>query len=144
MAGKTDAFSSDILNMVLNNVHIANMTVQPGVAYSRLYLSLHTQDPTDTPATKQSQYEVNYTGYVRMGVIRSNGSWTVTGKTAALAADVLFGRCTNGIMVATHVGVGTDETGDGKLLYTGALAPTISIQPGVRPIIEAGSTITEE
>lgn len=144
MAGKTDAFSSDILNMVLNNVHIANMTVQPGVAYSHLYLSLHTQDPTDTPAGKQSQYEVNYTGYVRMGIMRVNNAWIVTGKTASLVNDVLFGRCTNGIMVATHVGVGTDETGDGKLLYTGALAPTISIQPGVRPIIEAGSTITEE
>lgn len=144
MAGKTDAFSSDILNMVLNNLPISELAPSTIGSVGKLYLSLHTQDPTDTPATKQSQYEVNYTGYVRMGVIRSNGSWTVVGKTAALAADVLFGRCTNGIMVATHVGVGTDETGNGKLLYTGALAPTISIQPGVRPILEAGSTITEE
>ena len=144
MAGKVDTFSSDILNLVLNNLPISELAPSTIGSVGKLYLSLHTQDPTDTPATKQSQYEVNYTGYVRMGVIRSNGSWTVVGKTAALAADVLFGRCTNGIMVATHVGVGTDETGDGKLLYTGALAPTISIQPGVRPIIEAGSTITEE
>lgn len=149
MAGKTDVFEQDILKLVFNATAIANIADNAASSpLTNLYLSLHTADPTDTPATSQTTNEVTYTGYSRQAVARTTGGWTVTttaGVTSASPnANVAFGSCTSGTMTATYVGIGTLASGTGKLLYVGALSPSIPIAPGVNPTITTASTISED
>ena len=62
----------------------------------------------------------------------------------SLRAEVSFPACTGGTETATYAGVGTASSGTGKLLYSGALSPTISISTGVTPKLTTSSTITED
>ena len=145
MAGKTDYLSNAWLKLLFQAIPIANIADNASASpLTQLYLSLHTADPGDAPVNGQSQYEANYVGYARIALSRSTGGWAVVGKAVSPQADIILGRCTNGVMTITHAGVGTAPSGAGILLYSGAVSPQIATQPGVRPIIEAGSTITEE
>ena len=62
MAGKTAYLENAILKLIFNGTAIANIAdnaaASPATGW---WLSLHTADPTDTPATEQSQSETSYT-----------------------------------------------------------------------------------
>lgn len=45
---------------------------------------------------------------------------------------------------ATHASIGTAASGAGKILYKGALTPSITVALGVSPRIKNTSTITED
>jgi hypothetical protein len=107
-----------------------------------LYVSLHSSDPGE--AGDQTTNEVAYTSYARVAVARSGAGWTVTGNSVSPAANVDFPECTGSTATATHFGVGTASSGAGKLLYKGALSPSISISSGVIPRVKSTSTITED
>jgi len=60
------------------------------------------------------------------------------------ASAISFPACTGGTETATHAAVGVAVSGASKILYSGAISPTISISSGVTPQLTTASTITED
>jgi len=144
MSGKTAYLENAWLKLLFQAVAIANIADNAASSpLTALYISLHTADPTDTPATEQTQNETSYTGYARVGLTRSSGAWTVTGSAVSPLANVDFGTCTAGTATITHIGIGTAASGTGKLLLSGAVTPSIAVASGVTPRLTPAMTVTE-
>jgi hypothetical protein len=139
---KSDTFENDLLKLIFQATAIANMADNAASApLSNLYVALHTADPGE--AGTQSTSEVAYTGYARVTVVRSASGWTVTNNSVSPAADIVFPSCTGGSATATHFSVGTAASGTGKVLYKGAISPTINIANGTQPRLTTTTAITE-
>lgn len=143
MAGKSDTFENDLLKLIFNATAIANISDNAASSpLANLYVALHTADPGD--AGSQTTSEVAYTSYARVAVARTSGGWTVTGNSVSPVATINFPACTGGTATATHFSVGVASSGASKILYAGALTPSISISTGVTPQLTTASTITED
>jgi len=143
MAGKSDTFENDLLKLIFNATAIANISDDAAASpLANLYVALHTADPTDSGT--QTTNEVAYTSYARVAVARTSGGWTVTGNSVSPVATINFPACTGGTATATHFSVGEASSGASKILYAGALTPSISISTGVTPQLTTASTITED
>lgn len=138
---KSATFDNDLLQLIFNAVAIANLA-QNGVSpITSIFVALHTGDPS---AGDQTTSEAAYTGYARVGVARTSGGWTVTTNSVSPAAAINFGKCTavpGGALTYASVGVAT--SGASKILYSGALNPSITMAVGVQPQIPTTATITE-
>jgi hypothetical protein len=150
MAGKSDTFELDILKLVFNATAIANIADNAASSpLANLFVALHTADPyaTDETAT-QSTSEANYTGYARISVARTTGGWscaTSTGTSKATpVAAITFGACTAGSNTITHWSVGVASSGATKILYAGAVSPSISVSTGVTPQLTTSSYVQED
>ena len=143
---KSNTFETDLLLLIFNNTNIGLVGDATGIrgstAVGDLFLSLHTADPGE--AGTQATTEVAYTSYARKSVARTGGNFTVTGNAVALAAAQDFPAGTGGSGTATHFGIGTSASGAGKLLYKGAITPSIVCGDGVTPRINAGTVVTED
>lgn len=140
---KGDTFENDLLRLIFNATAIANIADNAAASpLTQLFVSLHTADPGE--AGSQTTSEVAYTGYARVGVNRNTGGFTVTANSVSPAANIDFGACTAGTATATHFAIGTASTGAGKVLYKGAISPTIAISTGVTPRLTTASAITED
>ena len=141
---KSNAFETDLLSLVFNGTAIANLADNAASSpLTSLYLALHTADPGE--AGNQSTSEISYTGYSRVAVARTSGGWTITGNSVSPVAAIEFGEMTGGTGgTVTHASIGTASSGAGKILYSGALTPTIAVATGVIPRIKNTSTITED
>lgn len=142
---KTNTWENDLLLLLFNNTNSGLHGDATGLRGSSTagsyYFSLHTSDPGE--AGDQTTNEVAYTSYARVAVARSGSGFTVTGDAVALAADVQFPEGTGGSGTATHWGLGCSSSGAGKLLYKGAISPSIACGSGVTPILDAGTVVTE-
>ncbi len=145
---KSDAFENALLKHIFNNDDIALIGDAAGVQNSAvagsLYVSLHTADPTDAAASGQDTSEIGYGSYGRVAVARSTAGWTVTGNSVSPFATISFPAGSGGSGTATYFGVGTDPTGAGLLLYSGAISPSIVCGPGVTPQLTTATVITED
>ena len=141
---KSDTFENDLLKLIFNGTAIANLADNAaGAPLTNLYLSLHTADPGD--AGNQSTSEVAYIGYARVAVLRTSAGWIITTNSVSPVASIEFPEKTGAADgIATYASVGTTATGTGKILYSGALSPTIAYANGVTPRIKTTSTITED
>lgn len=144
---KSNTFENDLLLLIFNNTDISLIGDAAGLQNSAtagsLYVSLHTGDPTETGT--QTSLETAYTSYARVAVARSAGGWTVTGASVSPTANIDFAECTGAAGSAIQFfGVGTDASGAGKLLYSGAVTPNITMANGVIPRVKTTSTITED
>ena len=144
---KSNTFENDLLLLVFNNTDITMIGdaagLQNSAAAGSLYVSLHTSDPGE--AGDQTTNETAYTDYARVAVARSGAGWTVTGNAVANAALVQFPQCGVTGATLTHFGVGTDSSGAGKLLYSGALSASLAVSSGIQPQFAAGDLdITED
>lgn len=146
---KSNTWESDLLKLVFNNTTASLIGDATGLVGSGtvgvLYVSLHTADPTE--GGNQTSSETAYTGYTRISVARTTGGWSVTGSAptqVSNAAQVNFPQCTSGSSVITHVGVGTDFTSTGKLLYSGALASSLSVSQNITPSFAPGTLVITE
>lgn len=144
---KSNTFENDLLQLVFNNVDIALIGDAAGLQNSAtagsLYVSLHTADPGE--AGDQTTNETAYTNYARVAVARTVGGWTVSGNAVSNAALVQFAQCGVTGATLTHFGVGTDSSGAGKLLYSGALTASLAVSSGIQPQFAAGDLdITED
>ncbi len=144
---KSNTFENDLLLLVFNNTDITLIGdaagLQNSAAAGSLYVSLHTSDPDE--AGDQTTNETTYTDYARVAVARSGAGWTVTGNAVANAALVQFPQCGVTGATLTHFGVGTDSSGAGKLLYSGALSASLAVSSGIQPQFAAGDLdITED
>jgi hypothetical protein len=140
----SNTLENELLEHILNNANIANIGDATGLRGSStagsFYLSLHTSSPGETGT--QSTNETSYGSYIRVAVSRSGTGWTVTGNSASPAANIDFAEATSGTATITHVGLGTDLSGTGKLVLYGSLSPSISVTTGVIPRVKTTSTIT--
>ena len=141
---KSNTFENDLLKLIFNATPIAGLADNAASSpVTNLYLALHTADPGE--AGDQTTSEISYAGYTRLAVLRTTGGWTVTGNSVSPVADALFPEMTGGAGgTATHASIGTEASGAGKILYKGALTPTITVALGVSPRIKNTSTITED
>lgn len=141
---KSDTFENDLLKLIFNGTAISNIADNAsGTPLTNLYLALHTADPGE--AGTQSTNEVTYGGYSRVAVARSSSGWTVTGNSVSPTSAVEFGEMISGTAgTATYITVGTHNTGGGKVLYRGALTPSVAYNVGVIPRLRTTSTITED
>ena len=140
---KANVFENDFLKLIFNGTAIANIADNAGTSpLTSLYVSLHTADPGE--AGNQTTSECAYTSYARVAVSRNSGGWTVTNNSVSPAADISFPAATGGSETATYFGVGTASSSTGKLLYSGAISPTIAISSGVTPKLTTATAITED
>ena len=145
---KSDTFENDYMKLVFNNVAIAGIGDTNGLlasgAAGSFWLTLHVGDPGE--ASTQTTNETAYTGYSRLAVARTSAGFTVVGSTVNLTANADFPVCTaNPGGVVTHFGIGSSQTGTGKLLYSGTLTPNITMAPSVVPrITPAANLVTED
>jgi hypothetical protein len=140
--GKSATFDNDWLKLIFNATPIANIADNAASSpLTNLYLSLHTSDPGSSG--NQTTNECTYTPYARVAVARTSGGWTVTGASVSPGSTVSFPACTVGSQTAAFAAVGTASSGTGKILYSGAISPTIAISVGVAPLLPTTSTITE-
>jgi len=144
---KSNAAETALLALLFNNTDFAGIGdaggLQNSAAAGSFYISLHTSDPGE--AGTQSTNETAYTNYARVAVARSGAGWTVSGNSATNAAQITFAQC--GVTGATisHVGIGTDSSGAGTLLYSGALNSSLTVAENITPLFAAsGLTITED
>lgn len=143
-SGGTNAIQ-DLLALLFTNTafaHIGDTTGLPGSgAAGNFYLSLHSASPV---GGNQTTNEATYTGYVRIGIVRTSTGWTVTGVSTTSANVVnaavdTFGTVTGGSGTLTHLVIGRDAAGAGQILYILPLATAFTITANNRPYFAAGA-----
>ena len=144
---KANSWENALVLLLFNNTNAANIGDATGLrgstAAGSLYVSLHTADPGETGT--QSTSETSYGSYARIAVARSAGGWTVTNNSAANTAAVTFAQCSSGTPTLTFFGIGTDVSGAGTLLYSGALTSSLAVSTGITPSFAIGAlTVTED
>lgn len=132
---KANTWENGLLLLVFNNTDFTLVGDAGGLLGSvtpgSLYVSLHTADPGE--GGDQTTSEATYTGYARKAVARSAAGWTVTANAVANNGAITFDQCTAGSNTVTYFGVGTDSSGAGKLLYSGALTASLAVSSGITP-----------
>ena len=142
MAAKGLTFDNDLLKLIFNATAISLLADNTATTpLTSLFLSLHTANPG--VGGSQTTSEAAYTGYARATVARSAGGFTVAGAVVTLTAAVSFPAATAGSETEAWFAVGTAVSGVGKILYTGAISPSIIVSAGVTPQLTAASSITE-
>ena len=145
---KSNSFENSLLQLLFNNVDIANIGDAAGLQNSAtagsLYLALHTADPGE--AGNQTTSECAYGSYDRVAVARTAGGWTVSGATAVNTALAQFPECTSGSETITYVSIGAEDYPNaGMILYSGALTASRSVSTGIQPQFAATAlTVTED
>lgn len=144
---KSNTFENDLLQLIFNNVDIADIGDAGGLQNSAtagsLYVALHTADPGEAGTATTS--ESAYTSYARVAVSRTVGGWTVSGNSASNTALIQFPECTGGSETITHVSITTASSGASKILYSGALSASRSVSSGIQPQFAASAlTVTED
>ena len=140
---KSNNLEQGILKLIYQNIDLANIGdaagLQESATVGSLYIALYQSDPTDADAG----VEASYTGYARIGVIRSAVGWTLTDSTITNAALITFPTNTGTSQTCTHLAIRTALTG-GDLVYHGALNSALVIENGNIPKFEIGDlAITE-
>lgn len=143
---KATTWRYGLLRLLFNNIDFTLVGDAGGllgsVATGDLYVSLHTAEPPDY--ANQTTYACTYGGYARVAVPRTSAGWTVAGSgSASPTVMISFPTSTSGTELATHFGIGTDPTGEGKLLYSGTVTPQIDCSTGETPQLEPFTTIVE-
>ena len=143
---KSNTFETQFLQLLFNNTALTLVGdaagLLPSAAAGSLYFGLHTGDPGE--AGDQTTSEVAYTSYARVAVARSAGGFTISGNAVSLVANVTFPAGTGGSGTAAFWSLGTSVSGTGKLLYKGAISPSIVCGSGVTPQLTAGTVVTED
>lgn len=136
----TNAAETDLLELLFTNIDWPNIGdaggLQNSVAAGSFYVSLHTADPGETG--NQATNEANYGSYARQAVARSGAGWTVSGNNCSNAAAITFPECTSGSNTITHFGIGTDSSGAGNLILSGALTASLAVSAGITPSFAIG------
>lgn len=137
----TDTFENKMLSLYLQNAGAADIGDATGLRGSTtagsVFVSLHTADPGDTAGTNQTQNEIGYTSYARVGVARSGAGWNVAAGVGDNAALISFPTCGVTGGTSTHTALGSATSGTGSRDMNGTAALTIST--GVTPQFAIGA-----
>jgi len=136
----TNAAETLLLAHLFENDNWANVGDATGLVGSTVagsfYIGLHTGDPGE--AGNQTTSEAAYTGYARVAVARSSAGWTTSGNNCSNAAIVQFAECTAGSATVTYFSIGTDSSGAGNLIGSGALSASLAVSAGITPDFAIG------
>lgn len=133
----SNAFETDLLELVFNNTNIALIGDATGLRGSSsagvFYQSLHISDPGE--AGSQTTNETAYTNYDnRVSKARSAVGYAVSGSNASNEGAIDFPQCGASGATLTHFGIGTANKPDaGYLLFKGALDSPLTVSNGVTP-----------
>lgn len=109
MAGATNLFEDDLLDLIFTNVPCPNVGDAAGLLASATpgdyAISLQTVTITDA-STVQTANEAAYTGYVRQDVVRSTGGWSVSSGACTNDALITYPISTSGPESELDVGLG--------------------------------------
>lgn len=140
----SNAAEQALLDLLFLNVDWANVGDAGGLQNSAtagsFYVALHTADPGE--AGNQTTSEAAYTSYARVAVARTSGGWTRVGSTISNTALVQFPQCTGSSSTITHFSVGTDSSGTGQIIVSGALSSSLAVSTGIQPQFAAGELST--
>lgn len=136
---KSTTASNNILALIFNATTWNNIAENDSSSpATNLYLSLHTADPG--VGGSQTTNETSYTNYARIAVARTTGGWDApSGGATANAALAQFAQCGASGATLTHVAIGTDSSGAGLVLYSGALTSSLAVANGIQPQFAAGA-----
>ena len=130
---RTNAAETAYLLLLFNNTDWANIGDASGLQNSAtagsLYISLHTGDPGE--AGSQTTSEATFGSYARQAVARSGAGWAVSGNTVDNVVAITFPEASSGSETITHVGIGTDLSGAGNLIWSVALDNSRAVSSGV-------------
>jgi hypothetical protein len=134
---------NNLLKLIFNATAWANMADNAATSpYTNLYVGLYTADPGT--GNNQTTNETTYTNYTRIAVVRTSVGWTVATNTAVNAALIQFPQCGATGATLTYVAIGTNSTGAGNVLYSGALNSSLAVASGIQPQFNASAlTVTE-
>lgn len=137
----SNAAETALMTLLFNNTDWAGIGdaggLQNSAAAGSFYVSLHTADPGE--GGDQTTSEIAYTGYARVAVARSGAGWTVSGPSVENAALVQFPQCSGSSGTATYFAIGTDSSGAGQVVLSGALSSSLAISTGIQPQFAAGA-----
>lgn len=143
---KSNIFENEYLLHIFNNANIANIGDVTGVRSSttvgNFFIALHTADPGEAGTASTS--EAAYTGYDRVGVVRSGAGWTVAGNNVTNAVDIVFGTSSTGPEIITHWSICKEISGASTILYKGALGSSLTVNANIAPRIIAGALNVNE
>lgn len=146
---KSNSWQDDLLLLLFQNSTLANYGNTAGILGSSvagsLYVALHTADPT--AAGTQSSNEVTYTSYARVAVARTSAGWTISGSSPTQVTNtalISFPQCTGGTNTITFFSVGIQSSGATKILYSGAVTPSLAVSNGITPQINASTLVITE
>lgn len=140
---KSTTTCNNLLKLIFNATAWANIADNAASSpATQFYLSLHTADP-GVDGT-QSTNETTYTNYVRIGVVRTSGGWTVATNTATNTALAQFAICGATGATLTYVAIGMLSTGAGIILYSGALNSPLAVANGIQPQFAALALVVTE
>jgi len=144
---KSNASEAALIALFFNNTDFATVGDAGGLQNSAtagsFYISLHTGDPGE--AGDQTTSEATYTNYARVAVARSAAGWTCSGATATNFGQITFPQCGVTGNTITYVGIGTEASGAGVLMYSGALNSSLAVALNITPLFAAsGLTVTED
>lgn len=141
MAGFADATETDILELFLNATTFDGIAENDSTSPdTQFHESLHTADPTDSG--NQTSSETTYTSYAREPIARTSGGWTVSGNSGTHASAITFDAGTGGSGTITHMGLGTDLSGTGRLYAAGTVSPNFAVGDGVTPQLGTATALT--
>lgn len=141
--GKSIAFSNALLALIFNGTAIAGLADNAAAApLTDLWVALHSADPG--PSGTQATNEATYTGYARQAISRDGEGFDVSQNVAEFVENCVFPAPTGANQTLTYFSIGTQESGAGMILYSGALNVPINTVTGVAPILDAGATEVEE
>jgi len=139
----SNAAEAAFLDLLFLNVDWANVGDAGGLQNSAtagsFYIALHTADPGE--AGDQTTSEIAYTSYARVAVARSGSGFTRSGSSISNAALVQFPQATGGSGTATYFSIGTDSTGTGQIVASGALAASLAVSNGIQPQFAIGALV---
>ena|SRR5215831_9169744 len=142
-----NAFQSDILKLIFENVNLANLGDATGLRGSTTagsaYVALHTSTPG--AAGNQSTNEAAYTGYARVAIARAGGSFSLSGSSPTSitnAAAVNFPACTGGSETETFFSIGSAASGVGEIWVFGSLTASLAVSNGIMPSFAIGAMTT--
>ena len=141
---KSTTFSNDLVALIFNGTPIANIADNTVTSpLTNLYLSLHTASPGI--GGSQLTNECAYSGYLRIAVTRDTNGWTCSNGVALIHPAVSqFAACGVTGATITHVAIGTNTSGAGKVLYAGALSAPLVVSTGIQPQFSAGALTATE
>jgi hypothetical protein len=132
--GMSNAFQTDLFNLLFKNTNFPNAPViQGSAAAGSFFISLHTANPGQ--AGTQNTNEAAYTNYARVAVARGAG-FTVVGNnpvTAENAAAVTFATSGSGPETETFAALGSLTSGAGELYVIITLAASLVVNNGITP-----------
>lgn len=138
MAGATDLFETDILDILFTNVAAPNIGTAPGLLATspagNLDVALFTVTVTDS-STLMTANEAAYTGYVRQDVARGTPEWTVSGTAPTIADNdnaITYPISTSGPESELDVGISLFADSDALQIYS-VLDATLVVNNGVTP-----------